>query len=74
MFKWLRRGKQPEPSQREAPPPDLNDELARLEATAERSPWSTRANIFNRAGDLCASAGDRDLAQSYYGRGIDAYL
>lgn len=48
MFKWLRRGKQPEPNQGEAPQPDLHDELARLEATVERSPWSTRANILPR--------------------------
>ncbi|MDB4951916.1 MAG: hypothetical protein JWM27_4565 [Gemmatimonadetes bacterium] len=54
----------------------FEDQLQRLEEDAERADgWMERAQVFNRAGDLCARLpAERDLALGYYGRCIDAYL
>ncbi len=53
------------------------DHYAKLEGLAQKaeavSPGG-RPPLFNRAGDFCAEAGERDAAKSYYGRAIDAYL
>jgi tetratricopeptide (TPR) repeat protein len=50
-------------------------ELARLEDAAEKADWPARAQLFNRAGDLCAKLPtERELALGYYGRCVDAYL
>ena len=54
---------------------DLAATLQEIEAQArDESSWPLRARAMNRAGDLCAAAGERDLAKRYYGRAIDAYL
>jgi tetratricopeptide (TPR) repeat protein len=50
-------------------------QLAELEEQAEAAGWTPRAQLFNRAGDLCARhPAERDLALAYYGRSIDSYL
>jgi tetratricopeptide (TPR) repeat protein len=49
--------------------------LEQLERQAEAAGWTERAQLFNRAGDLCSRhPAERDLALAYYGRSIDAYL
>jgi hypothetical protein len=52
----------------------LEDQLAALEAEAERSPPGAAAHVMNRAGDVCLAAGLRERALAFYGRGIDANL
>jgi tetratricopeptide (TPR) repeat protein len=63
-------------SQRDSP--DASRNLARqlesLEQQAEIALPGFDAQFFNRAGDLCVEAQDRDRALNYYGRAIDAYL
>jgi hypothetical protein len=54
--------------------PTIDEQLVALEAEAERVGPGTAAQLLNRAGDLCLSAGQRDRAIRYYGRGIDANL
>ena len=56
------------------PPDDLDAEVRALEAKAERSAIAYRGRYFNRAGDLCAAAGEVDRALRLWGRAIDAYL
>ena len=49
-------------------------ELATLEWLAEDAAEDFQAQLFHRAGTLCARAGDRSRALVYYGRAIDARL
>lgn len=67
IFKHLRES--PEPDD-----PGIEQRLAALEEQAEGALPGFDAQFFNRAGDLCVEAKDRDRALSYYGRAIDAYL
>lgn len=53
---------------------DLERELRALEAEAGAAPTGSGGKFLNRAGDLCAQAGQRARALSYYGRAIDSYL
>src|SRR5690606_5748872 len=55
-------------------PHDVEEELARLEAEAERARPGYQGTPFNRAGDIALRAGDRERAIGYYGRAIDAFL
>lgn len=52
----------------------LDKELRALEQQAEIALPGFDAQFFNRAGDLCVEAQDRERALGYYGRAIDAYL
>lgn len=52
----------------------LEKQLKGLEQQAEIALPGFDAQFFNRAGDLCVEAQDRDRALGYYGRAIDAYL
>ncbi|HET9983031.1 MAG TPA: hypothetical protein VFQ38_05580 [Longimicrobiales bacterium] len=54
--------------------PLLDEELIKLEREASTADDFHRAQLFNRAGDLCAQDRERVRAMSYYGRAIDAYL
>lgn len=54
--------------------PQLEHDLNRLEAEAQRVGPGEAARVFDRAGDLCLGGDDRDRALSYYGRAIDASL
>ena len=69
MLHWLRRIL---PRGREGG--RLDAQLAALEAEARLATWPARAELHNRAADLCAAAGDRDRAQAHLGRAIDAFL
>jgi hypothetical protein len=53
---------------------DLERDLRRLEAEADRAGPGAASHVLNRAGDLCLGSGDRDRALGYYGRAIDASL
>jgi hypothetical protein len=58
-------------------PPDkgLDRQLLELEAEAQRaSGVELQAQVFNRAGDLCARNQQRQKALHYFGRAVDAYL
>lgn len=55
-------------------PRGLEAELAEIENRADESNWDFQAHLFNRAGDLCEAAGERQRALAYYGRAIDAHL
>ena len=61
---------------RDAPEPGkgLEKQLNALEQQADVALPGFDAQFYNRAGDLCVEAQDRDRALSYYGRAIDAYL
>lgn len=63
-----------DPSFQRPLPDDVEAEVRELERKAEGAPLAYRARYFNRAGDLCASAGDVDRALRLWGRAIDAYL
>lgn len=52
----------------------LEKQLKALEQQADIALPGFDAQFFNRAGDLCVEAQDRDRALAYYGRAIDAYL
>jgi hypothetical protein len=52
----------------------LDAQLQGLDADARLATWPARAELHNRAGDLCVAAGERERAQGYYGRAIDALL
>lgn len=52
----------------------MERELRRLEREAERATAASSGQFFNRAGDICHSAGKSDRALFYYGRAIDAHL
>lgn len=56
------------------PPRGLDKQLRALEQQAEIALPGFDAQFFNRAGDLCVEAQDRERALLYYGRAIDAYL
>lgn len=62
----------------EDPHPDpergLEKQLTALEQQADVALPGFDAQFFNRAGDLCVEAQDRERALGYYGRAIDAYL
>ncbi len=70
IFKHLKDQSSPDPD----PEPNLEKRLRSLEREAEIALPGFDAQFFNRAGDLCVEAGNRDRALSYYGRAIDAYL
>lgn len=59
---------------RKDPAWDLYAKLEGLAVKAEAASPGARPPLFNRAGDLCADADERDAAKSYYGRAIDGYL
>ena len=61
---------------RETPEPGngLEKQLSTLEQQADIALPGFDAQFYNRAGDLCVEAQDRERALSYYGRAIDAYL
>lgn len=61
---------------RETPEPGqgLEKQLSALEQQADIALPGFDAQFYNRAGDLCVEAQDRERALSYYGRAIDAYL
>ncbi|MFO7893392.1 MAG: hypothetical protein R6U63_06660 [Longimicrobiales bacterium] len=52
----------------------MEKRLQSLEQQAEIALPGFDAQFFNRAGDLCADAGENQRALAYYGRAIDAYL
>ena len=52
----------------------LEKQLRSLEQQADIALPGFDAQFFNRAGDLCVEAQDRERALGYYGRAIDAYL
>lgn len=52
----------------------LERHLKALEQQADVALPGFDAQFFNRAGDLCVEAQDRERALGYYGRAIDAYL
>ena len=52
----------------------IQREIAALERKAWSSPWSGKATLYERLGDLHLQAGDRERALGCYGVGIDAYL
>ena len=52
----------------------LEKQLKSLVQQAEVALPGFDAQFFNRAGDLCVEAQDRDRALGFYGRAIDAYL
>ena len=52
----------------------LENQLQALEQQADIALPGFDAQFFNRAGDLCVEAQDRERALAYYGRAIDAYL
>ena len=54
--------------------PDLDAQLAALEAEAAVPAMDFRAALFGRAGDLCVKSGEDRRALHYYGRAIDGYL
>jgi tetratricopeptide (TPR) repeat protein len=54
--------------------PDIDAELERLEAEAERAAPAYVGSAFNRAGDLALRSGKPDRAVACYGRAIDAFL
>jgi predicted Zn-dependent protease len=66
IFRHLRESGNPESG--------LDDQLKSLEQQAEVALPGFDAQFYNRAGDLCVEAQDRQRALSYYGRAIDAYL
>jgi hypothetical protein len=70
IFKHLKDQSSPEPERG----PNLEKRLGSLEREAELALPGFDAQFFNRAGDLCVEAGQRDRALNYYGRAIDAYL
>lgn len=53
---------------------ELQQELDGLERDAGTAPAPLRAQLFNRAGDLCAAVGERPRAAAYWGRATDSYL
>ena len=61
---------------RETPEPGkgLEKQLNTLEQQADIALPGFDAQFYNRAGDLCVEAQDRERALAYYGRAIDAYL
>jgi hypothetical protein len=52
----------------------LEDDLRKLEAEADRVSPGAAAHVLNRAGDMCLGAGERERALAFYGRAIDASL
>lgn len=54
--------------------PGLEQELAALERQARDASPGYETQFLNRAGNLCAEAGEVRRALEYYGRAIDAYL
>jgi tetratricopeptide (TPR) repeat protein len=52
----------------------LEQELKRLEQQARTASPGYETQFLNRAGNLCADAGEVPRALGYYGRAIDAYL
>lgn len=53
---------------------NLDSELHALEARADAAPPAARAQLLDRAGDLCNLAEDHKRAERFYGRALDAYL
>ena len=68
MFQWIRR-RMLRPAREE-----LNRKLQVIEAAAGSAGDSACGQLFNRAGDLCLTAGGVRRALVYYGRAVDAYL
>ena len=52
----------------------LEKELDAIRREADLATGTERAQLFNRAGDLCALAGDTQRAEVNYGRALDIYL
>ena len=52
----------------------IEEELRAIEGQAARAADAAQGRLFNRAGDLCASAELPRRAVFYYGRAVDAYL
>lgn len=53
---------------------DLRQRLERMEAEAAHAAPAFVGTTFNRAGDVALRGGDAELAVSYYGRAVDAFL
>ena len=70
---WFRKNPEPPQGQPRASV-DWRLELEALEKEAETASRAFQGTLLNKAGDVCLRAGERDLALTYYGRGIDALL
>ena len=62
------------PWRREKKGPSLDEQIQELEERAATTPPGFRGQHLNRAGDLCAGAGDTGRAVRLWGQAIDSYL